>query len=127
MSVELNFLKTVKIILIMVSKLYLKKNCNLHVKCDLLFIDCNVIPLPPKDPRAVQQLTASKPRHQRKYPLVMPNSVGTDGLLSQGSPTVNNEQQMFSDQIICSTCIIELLKITYVFLIIINQVLHFIA
>lgn len=76
----------------------------------------------------MQQLTASKPRHQRKYPLVMPNSVGTDGLLSQGSPTVNNEQQLFSDQIICSTRIIELLKITYVFLIIIiNQVLYFIA
>lgn len=38
--------------------------------------NCNIIPLPPKDPRAVQQMTASKPRHQRKYPLVMPNSSG---------------------------------------------------
>lgn len=46
---------------------------------------CNVIPLPPKDPRAVQQLTAPKPRHQRKYPLVIPNS------LSQPLNQANNQ------------------------------------
>ncbi|XP_060843490.1 activated Cdc42 kinase-like isoform X3 [Rhopalosiphum padi] len=39
--------------------------------------NCNIIPLPPKDPRAVQQMTALKPRHQRKYPLVMPNTSGS--------------------------------------------------
>jgi len=64
------------------------------------FVDCNIIPLPPKDPRAVQQLTASKPRHQRKYPLVMPNS--GNGSLCQAT-TVVNEQQPFGDQsVACS-------------------------
>ncbi|VVC45669.1 Hypothetical protein CINCED_3A018950 [Cinara cedri] len=56
---------------------------------------CNVIPLPPKDPKAVQQLTASKPRHQRKYPLVMTNS---GGLTCHGMTSANNGQQVFSDQ-----------------------------
>lgn len=66
----------------------------------LILLDCNVIPLPPKDPRAVQQLTASKPRHQRKYPLVMPNS--GSGAMCQAT-TINNEQQSFCEQIIaCS-------------------------
>lgn len=68
----------------------------------LLFTGCNVIPLPPKDPRAVQQLTASKPRHQRKYPLVMPNS-STEGSGSSCQPTTavtNNHSQQFSEQVV---------------------------
>lgn len=70
----------------------------------MIFPDCNVIPLPPKDPRAVQQLTASKPRHQRKYPLVMPNLGGSSSTCQ--STIVNNElQRPFCDQIIaCSKC-----------------------
>ncbi|XP_025423425.1 activated Cdc42 kinase-like isoform X3 [Sipha flava] len=60
---------------------------------------CNIIPLPPKDPRAVQQLTASKPRHQRKYPLVMSNAGGTS--CQQVMTSVgDNEHQLFVDQII---------------------------
>lgn len=85
--------------------------CNGHF---CLYTGCNVIPLPPKDPRAVQQLTASKPRHQRKYPLVMPNS--SSGSNCQMAATVSNsEQQLFCNQII--DCCSELLCI----IIIINK------
>lgn len=68
----------------------------------IVFTGCNIIPLPPKDPRAVQQLTASKPRHQRKYPLVMPNNLSNASLVSQTA--VNNDQQLFCDQIVHCSC-----------------------
>lgn len=63
-----------------------------------LFTGCNVIPLPPKDPRAVLQLTASKPRHQRKYPLIMPNSKEGGSSCQPTAVTNNHNQQSFSDQ-----------------------------
>lgn len=62
------------------------------------YTGCNVIPLPPKDPKAVQQMAVSKPRHQRKYPLVMPNSSGSLTCQMAAVSMINHDQQMFCNQ-----------------------------
>lgn len=79
----------------------------------VVFTGCNIIPLPPKDPRAVQQLTASKPRHQRKYPLVMPNNSSSASLTSQTGSVVHNDQQLFCDQIIHCGCKCKKWKVSW--------------
>lgn len=66
-----------------------------------LLTDYNVIPLPPKNPKTLQQLTAFKPKHQRKHSLVIP-STSKGGTSYKVMPVASNDQQSSCDRTVTS-------------------------